>query len=121
MGQGPFTVLVTRKVHGDRFPCTVLGAAAAQLLLCSRSIPCAGRCLKPPPSPQELPLPGPEIFAWPEFPEEEQHPPWPPMSLPRWVPSQGWGAQGDRAAVGWACRVPGPGPTSVHSQEVMQR
>ncbi|XP_075299155.1 uncharacterized protein LOC142364150 isoform X3 [Opisthocomus hoazin] len=31
----------------------------------------------------EPPLPGPEIFAWPEFPEEEQHPPWPPVSLPR--------------------------------------
>lgn len=32
MGQGPFTALVTRTVHGDRFPCMVLGAAAAPLL-----------------------------------------------------------------------------------------
>ncbi|KAM6232515.1 uncharacterized protein M6G45_014448 [Spheniscus humboldti] len=30
----------------------------------------------------ELPPSGPGCFAWPEFPNEEQHPPWPPASLP---------------------------------------
>ncbi|KAM6044247.1 uncharacterized protein VSU04_013768 [Chlamydotis macqueenii] len=30
----------------------------------------------------EPPLPGPGCFPWPEFPNEEQHPPWPPTSLP---------------------------------------
>ncbi|KAM6114458.1 uncharacterized protein FYN12_012008 [Phoenicopterus ruber ruber] len=28
----------------------------------------------------EPPLPSPSCFAWPEFPDEEQHPPWPPAS-----------------------------------------
>ncbi|XP_035749664.1 trithorax group protein osa-like isoform X2 [Egretta garzetta] len=32
-------------------------------------------------SPQE-PLPGPSCFAWPEFPDEDWHPPRPPASLP---------------------------------------
>ncbi|KAM6191883.1 uncharacterized protein WM294_012231 [Sarcoramphus papa] len=31
---------------------------------------------------REPPLPGPSCFAWPEFPDEEQHPLWPPASLP---------------------------------------
>ncbi|XP_050767352.1 basic salivary proline-rich protein 2-like [Gymnogyps californianus] len=31
---------------------------------------------------REPPLPGPSCFAWPEFPDEEQHPLWPPTSLP---------------------------------------
>lgn len=32
MRQGPFTALVTRTVHGDRFLCAALGAVAARLL-----------------------------------------------------------------------------------------
>ncbi|XP_052671112.1 uncharacterized protein LOC128154463 isoform X2 [Harpia harpyja] len=31
------------------------------------------------------PWSGPSCFAWSEFPGEEQHPPWPPASLPGWV------------------------------------
>ncbi|XP_075030551.1 uncharacterized protein LOC142093356 isoform X2 [Calonectris borealis] len=34
----------------------------------------------------EPPLHGPGCFAWPEFPDEEQHPPWTLASLPGWVP-----------------------------------
>ncbi|XP_068275240.1 basic salivary proline-rich protein 2-like [Nyctibius grandis] len=49
----------------------------------------------------EPPLPSPDCFAWPEFPDKEQHPPWPPASLPR---EQG-GFQGDHRS--WGYYAPG--------------
>ncbi|KAM6333190.1 uncharacterized protein FN964_014198 isoform 6-T11 [Alca torda] len=65
MGQGPFAALVTMAVRGA-------GSSGSS---------CPAPCLNP--SPQEPPLPGPDCFAWSEFPEEEEeHPPCPPASLP---------------------------------------
>lgn len=43
---------------------------------------------KPTSSPQDPMMPSPGCSDWPEFPDEEQHPPWPPPRRPGWVPVQ---------------------------------